>query len=444
MLLITNKSSNIIEDLDTLHIMAKLVPIYCISLEEKYIKKFAFELIFALDEVISAGHKEKVSVSRIKTLTEMDSHEEKIHDIVERNQQRNANETAKQKMKEIQSQKKLGAKMGGMGYNSGMGSGSGSGYKTTPSAIPQRSEPSYQSKPVSKKPAKKGMQLKAKSTQSSEYLKALQDIGELAEETETMDAYGVEAAVVETIQKKGIHVELEETISVQFSQDSGLEGMELKGELRIEIIDATFSHICVQLAKPSKKFQFRTHPNINKTKFTKDAVLALKDTSKAFPMRTPLGVLKWRFASTEESDLPISVTCWPTPGDGMMTVNLEYELLQPHLELQNVAVCVPIPHSHTPVVESADGEYDFDTMESCLVWKLPIVDSDNGEGSMEFTLPYNGDPAALFPVDVRFTSVTPYSGVQITSVNSIADNSVLDYSDRIVFSAQGGDFQLLQ
>ena len=101
-------------------------------------------------------------------------------------------------------------------------------------------------------------------------------------------------------------------------------------------------------------------------------------------------------------------------------------------------------HSHTPVVESADGEYDFDTMESCLVWKLPIVDSDNGEGSMEFTLPYNGDPAALFPVDVRFTSVTPYSGVQITSVNSIADNSVLDYSDRIVFSAQGGDFQLLQ
>ena len=37
-----------------------------------------------MDEVISAGQKEKVTVSRIKTLTEMDSHEEKIHDIVER------------------------------------------------------------------------------------------------------------------------------------------------------------------------------------------------------------------------------------------------------------------------------------------------------------------------------------------------------------------------
>ena len=107
MLIITNKSSNIVEDLDTLHLMAKLVrklsfsflsiliidtnryfifqvPIYCLSLEEKFIQKYAFELVFALDEVISAGHKEKVSVSRIKVLTDMDSHEEKIHEIVER------------------------------------------------------------------------------------------------------------------------------------------------------------------------------------------------------------------------------------------------------------------------------------------------------------------------------------------------------------------------
>lgn len=104
MLLITNKSSNIIEDLDTLHLMAKLVrkkkkiqtwnpinsliifqvPTYCGSTDERSILKNAFELVFALDEVISAGHKEKVSVSRIKTLTDMDSHEEKIHDIVER------------------------------------------------------------------------------------------------------------------------------------------------------------------------------------------------------------------------------------------------------------------------------------------------------------------------------------------------------------------------
>ena len=47
------------------------------------------------------------------------------------------------------------------------------------------------------------MQLKAKSTESSEYLKALQDIGELGDESDVLDAYEDETAVVETIQKKG-------------------------------------------------------------------------------------------------------------------------------------------------------------------------------------------------------------------------------------------------
>ena len=41
-------------------------------------------------------------------------------------------------------------------------------------------------------------------------------------------------------------------------------------------------------------------------RFNKESTLSLKDTSKAFPMRTPLGVLKWRYASADENDLPIS------------------------------------------------------------------------------------------------------------------------------------------
>lgn len=97
-------------------------------------------------------------------------------------------------------------------------------------------------------------------------------------------------------------------------------------------------------------------------RFNKDSSLALKDTSKAFPLQTPLGVLKWRYTSNDEADLPLNglftknfyftfcnllknetVTCWPTPGNEMTTVNLEYELLQTHLELQNVEIAVPIP-----------------------------------------------------------------------------------------------------
>ena len=81
-------------------------------------------------------------------------------------------------------------------------------------------------------------------------------------------------------------------------------------------------------------------------------------------------------------------------------------------------------------------------MDSCLVWKLPLINSESANGSLEFTLPYGGATSALFPVDVRFTSVTPYSGLQLESVNSIKDDSSLDYSNRIVFSANSGDYQV--
>ena len=77
--LITNKQSNIMEDLDTLRLLAKLIPEYCHGHEEELIVHNAYELIFAMDEVIGhGGYKENVTLQQIKTFTEMDSHEREI------------------------------------------------------------------------------------------------------------------------------------------------------------------------------------------------------------------------------------------------------------------------------------------------------------------------------------------------------------------------------
>jgi hypothetical protein len=80
--LITNKASNIKEDLDTLRMFGKLIPEYCNGHDEEAVSKAAFQLIFALDELISVGYKEYVTLSQIRTFTDMDSHEEKLQNII--------------------------------------------------------------------------------------------------------------------------------------------------------------------------------------------------------------------------------------------------------------------------------------------------------------------------------------------------------------------------
>jgi hypothetical protein len=60
------------------------VPEYCGRLDEEQVTDKAFELIFAFDEVIAVGYKEKVTLQQIKTFLEMDSQEEKIHEMLEK------------------------------------------------------------------------------------------------------------------------------------------------------------------------------------------------------------------------------------------------------------------------------------------------------------------------------------------------------------------------
>jgi uncharacterized membrane protein YgcG len=125
--LLTTKASNILEDLETLRLFARLVPEYCRSLTQQDVLLNAFDLISAFDEVIALGYRESVNVSQIRTFTDMDSHEEKIFLMVQKvrprrsrgrccramltdcsaqNKEREAKEAAKRRMKELERDKR--------------------------------------------------------------------------------------------------------------------------------------------------------------------------------------------------------------------------------------------------------------------------------------------------------------------------------------------------
>ena len=84
MVLITNRQSNILQDIDSLHLFAQVVTTTCKSLDEREITKNAYELLSAFDELVTLGYRENLTISQIKTFLEMESHEERIQEIIAR------------------------------------------------------------------------------------------------------------------------------------------------------------------------------------------------------------------------------------------------------------------------------------------------------------------------------------------------------------------------
>lgn len=84
MVLITNKQSNILQDIDSLHLFAQVVTSACRTLDEREILRNAYELLSAFDELVTLGYRENLTMSQIKTFLEMESHEERIQEIIAR------------------------------------------------------------------------------------------------------------------------------------------------------------------------------------------------------------------------------------------------------------------------------------------------------------------------------------------------------------------------
>jgi len=130
MVLITNRQSNILQDIDSLHLFAQVVTSVCKSLDEREILRNAFELLSAFDELVTLGYRENLSLSQIKTFLEMESNEERIQEIISRvrsatyprkmnsthyiiqNKELEATEERKRKAKQLELQRKEMARSG--------------------------------------------------------------------------------------------------------------------------------------------------------------------------------------------------------------------------------------------------------------------------------------------------------------------------------------------
>ncbi|CAL1537188.1 unnamed protein product [Lymnaea stagnalis] len=433
-LLITTKASNILEDLETLRLFAKVLPEYCRNMEETDIVDQAFSLIFAFDEIVALGYRENVNLAQIRTFTEMDSHEEKVFQAVRQTQEKEARDQMKKKAKEIQQRNREIAKTGrNPGFNTGGGFGSGS-YRSETTPVIDGGSNVDSPKPAYNKPSKpstgpsRALKLGSKKKDVDTFVGQLQSEGERVSDSSKSLNAPITKSTTPTINQEKVHLVVEEKISLTAGRDGGLQNMEIHGMLKLKVNDEKASKIKVLVTyNDTRGIQLQTHPNIDKKLFTQSSVISLKNPEKPFPVGQDIGVLKWRFQTQDEACMPLSINCWPNENG---EVNIEYELEQENMELEDVQISIPCPTgAGAPVINECDGEHHFD--KKTLHWRLPFIDSSNKSGSMEFTI--KGHPEDFFPITVSFTSKKSYCDITVNDVQQVDGGATEKFSSEIIF-----------
>ena len=450
LLLITTKASNIVEDLGTLRLLAKLVPDVAGGLQEHSIQEHAFDLIFAFDEVLTAGgYKEDVTLSAIRTNLIMDSHEEKIHLALKQTKEDQAKDEMRRKAKDIKDRQMAHMRMqfvqggngpappaGGMVGFGGGGPQASSWTDGFNSSAQQQSQqqPQYgfdmQPQPVADVPkvlAKSGMKLGmggkgggAKKDSLMAAMAAEDNLFPLAPAGKNAFDLSAPAKPV-AAPSTPLSLVLEEKINVSMNREGVVETCDVKGTLTLTANTDAAVMAVVQVNKASLRpnFNVATHPKVDKKMYESQGILALKG-DKGFPVGRPVGVLRWSYNG--EDAAPITINCWPEDEGGSITVNIEMELTRKDLVLHDVNILLPLGSTETPVVENIDGVYKHDARSGMMCWHFDQVDASNSTGSLEFSIPGN-DPDAFFPVQIGFRSETLLCPVQITSVTNSSNGS---------------------
>ncbi|KAJ9113175.1 hypothetical protein QFC22_006014 [Naganishia vaughanmartiniae] len=485
--LVTNKGSNILQDIQTLSLLVRLISSLTPALNEPSILASSFELLCAFDEVVSLGYKENVSLQQVRNVLEGESHEEKIQEIIARNKEAEAKEELKRRAKQLEHQRREqqriqraqgpsypashsgGFGSSGGGYSSGGGMAGGYAPVTTsnithdPYATPRTSSPAFSSGGA-KAPAFKGtgMKLGAKRGNKGrdELMEALgsEAVVQEPEPEAVMEQVHQIANVVQAdehvlpeVEKESIHVTIRERLSLTLLRDNGgLSNLDLRGDLDLRITSPEKSHLRLVLAPPparitsitaspgNKDLQFQQHPNVGKFGpggAGEEKTIALKNPERGFPINQGVGVLRWRLSSKDESLVPININCWPSPrGDGKCDVNIEYELEALDMVLQDMKIMIPLPAGAFPEITSSTSNYTYDSVSSHLIWTTDEVSSGSPSGSLEFVVDIPGDDTGVFyPVQVGFVSAQSLAGVSVARAE-VVDGEQAEFSHETVLS----------
>jgi len=477
LLLVTNMQSNILSDLSTLRMIAKLIPEYCGGHDEETVSNHAFNLLYALDEVVTPmGYKEPCSYNQIAEFVKMDSAEEKLSQIIEESKIKNAQEVMDKKRLEFEKQRAeerkrmvgsrpldaIGAFSSRFGGNdsqnhnvthissdsymaSHRGSESGNVRIETHdnnrhskySRDDRDGSDSDRSKSSrSRRKPGSGMTLKAPKKQDKLFKEAAEhDKAHLdASKFEAMlKTNGGGDDVTNNADLSPIEISISERLMVTLDRDGAMKKFEVKGDMEVVVNDPDSTQCVIETnVNPKRKLDFgkptwKVHPRMNSSEW-KRGVLCLKDLQKKFKVgrSNKTAILRWRMATKDEDRLPLTIEFWPEQEAGAVTVSAQFSTSAP---LKNAIITFPTPTKREPEISSCEhGDTAFYKTDHELQWILNDLEPDSS-GSLEYVVE-DVDVEDLWPISVHFEMEDTYSQIQVTKVRDIDDEQTFEHSLR--------------
>jgi len=459
-LLLTNKNSNILSDLATLRLLAKLVPEYCNGHDEEAVSEHSFELIFAFDEVVCMGFKENVDLGQIKTYLEMDSHEEKLTEIIQKSKMEEAKEEAKRKAKEIKEEKIAKRDLQGFGserfsgqsefesdpypiksYSRPTSTGFGSSSKTggdTESEEEQEVKKTFKRKKKNKKTTGLNLKKKSKKDENDIFasLNAAEQKAGLSSHIVMSSSRQKESATEEFVKSEPVNFFIEENVKIRCDREGSLQDMQVNGTLNVSVCDPDSTSIRIVVDDDRKmKGAFKLHPKFNKKLYQKEKTIEFKDAEAKYAIGSTqqMGVLKWKMKTKEEDNLPIKLDFWIEQTDDGLQITAQYEadqyLVDEAMELRNVSVTIPNVKAE-PEIADLTGDKEYSRRESQFIWHIGTITQENANGQIDMTIPADIEEDDVFPWEINFLTETLYSGLSISSVSKVEDDEEVEYTVR--------------
>lgn len=470
--LVTTKGSNIIEDLETLRLLCRTVREITGFVSEETVTYHTFRIIFAFEEAITLGYKENVTLEAIRTNLEMESHEEKLHMMIQASKENEAKEAAEKKRKEIKARKKemlsSGVTMGGIGnpnFNQPEGMSLGfvehkGGYDQQAAELDRGGDSGYMAtsarggaagfgdsstdrdSPRKAAPRSGGLKLGAglslkAGKKDNSFLKQMAAEGEVDMSAVTSPGGGASeamAAPVAVQRTEDAEVVMKEVVSLELDKDGGVNEFKVSGEAHVECFKPDLK-LKIHFSKGDralKAFKLTAPPSYNRGLFTKEMVVETK-SGAAFALGRSL-MFKWSMSTTDEDRVPLMVRCWLSTNGGVHNVIVEYSL-EAEIELRDVTIRVPLgaPGGQvgTPEIVAVDGggQHTYISRTQQLQWTLDVLNADNATGSLEFNIGGTGlTEESFFPVDVGFQCADTLLPTNVEGVTNAEDGSPVRFA----------------